>query len=484
MERMRVPARSLGLLVAPLLIAALLAGCSSKPATLAKVGDRLITVDDFLDVARQARGQYAGSADSAKAMLLDDLVKRQLLIGEAQRRSLVSAEEQARTFQQAKEQLAMRALIDRLAPSDAPVSDAEIQTLYDRGAREAHALVVFTPDLAALQQARQQIEDGADFGATADRFNTTQMTPPGGDLGFVAPGALPASLDSAIEAAVPGEVAGPVGNGGDGWFLVKVLERRPRQQPPLEQVRDQLRMRLQQSKWRAAIGRVQQDLVAQYHVRIEPGATQVLFKRYNAPSDTTVVGSARMAVPGPPTPEEAATVLVRHDGKPGTYTLGDAVRDLQDPGRVRPNFQVMPMIEQWLTGMVVQRVAVLEVSRRHLDEEPALVRQARGHADNVLLRVAYQSLVVEAGAVPTEDDIRAAYARHAAELTGPDGKLAEYAKLPPQARQALEFEAAEMKREQKLIEVTETLRRQVKPVVYTDRLARIAWPVPPAGAGK
>lgn len=484
MERTRVPARLLGLLAASLLIAALLEGCSSKPATLAKVGDRLITADEFLDVARQAQGQYTGPADSAKATLLDDLVKRQLLIGEAKRRGLVSAEDQARTLQQAREQLAMRALIEQLAPTDAPVSDAEVRALYERGAREAHALIVFTPDLGALRQARQQIQGGADFGATADRFNTTGMTPPGGDLGFVAAGALPASLDSAIEVAALGEVSEPVGNGGDGWFLVKVLERRPRQQPPLEEVGDQLRMRLRQGKWRAALGRVQQDLLAQYHVRIEPGAVQVVFRRYNAPRDTMVVGDVPMPVPAPPTPEEAATVLVRHDGKPGTYTLGDAVRDLQDPGRPRPNFQIMPMIEQWLSNMVVQRMAALEVSRRHLGEEPAILRQAQGHADNALLRAAYQALVVEAGAVPTEDDIRAAYARHTAELTGPDGRLTEYAKLPPQARQALEFEAAELKREQKLIEITETLRRQVKPVVYQDRLKRVAWPVPPAAPGK
>ncbi len=479
MERTRVPARLLGLLAVPVLLAALLVGCSSKSTTLAEVGDRLITVDEFLDVARQAQGQYRGAPDSARAALLDDLVKRQLLIGEARKRGLVSAEDQARMQQQAKEQLAMRALVEQLAPSDAPVSDAELQALYARGANEAHVRIVFTPDEGAARQAARQIQDGADFGATADRFNTTGMTPKGGDLGFVAPGTLPAQLDSTIEAAAIGKVAGPVGGAADGWFLVEVLERRPRQQPPLEQVRDQLRMGLQQSKWRAALGRVQQDLLAQYHVRTEPGAAQVLFQRYNAPRDTTVVGGVRMAVPAAPTPQEAAQVLVRYDGKPGTYTLGDAVRDLQDPARQRPDFQVLPIIEQWLTSMVVQRAASLEVSRRHLAEEPAIQRQAQGHADNALLRAAYQALVVEGGAPPTEDDVRAAYARHTAELTGPDGKLIEYGRLDPQVRQALEFEAAEMKREQRLIEVTEGLRAQVKPVIHSDRLKRIPWPVPP-----
>lgn len=485
MERKRLPVRPIGLLVLPaLVVLALLAGCSGNSTTLAKVGDRAITVDEFLDVARQAQGQYGGAPDSARTALLDDLVKRQLLVGEARKRGLVSAEDHARLLRQATEQLAMRTLVEQLAPSDAPVSDAEIQTLYERGAHEAHVQIVFTPDQGAIREAAGQIAGGADFGAVADRFNTTGMTPRGGDLGYVVPGSLTALLDSTIEATTPGRVAGPVGNLTDGWFLVKVLERRPRQQPPLEQLREQMRMSLQQAKWRAALGRVQAGLFEQYHVRIEAGAAQALFQRYNAPRDTQVVGNVRMPVPAPPTPQEAARVLVRYDGKPGTYTLGDAVGDLQDPNRQHPDLQVLPMIEQWLKSMAVQRVATLEVERRHLAEEAAIRRQAQGTADNVLLRSAYQALVVAAGGAPGEDDVRAAYERHRAEIVGPDGQPTPYERINAQVRQALEFEAAEMRRERRLVAVTESLRAQVKPVIYQDRLKRIPWPVPPAGATK
>jgi peptidyl-prolyl cis-trans isomerase C len=484
MERMRVPARPLGLLAVTVLIAALLAGCSSKSTTLAKVGDHAITVDEFLDVARQSQGQYHGSPDSAKAALLDDLVKRQLLVGEARKRGLISADEQASMLQQAKEQLAMRALIEQLAPPDAPVSDAEIQALYARTAHEAHTRIVFSTEPEVIQQAAAQLAGGADFGATADHFNTTGMTPPGGDLGFVVPGTLPATLDSTIDAAPLGKVVGPTGNASEGWFLVQVLERRPRRQPPIEQVRDQIRMSLQQGKWRTALGRVQQDLLAQYHVRTEPGAAQAIFQRYNAPRDSVKVGNVHMPVPAAPTPQEAARVLVRYDGKPGTYTLGDAVHDLQDPGRQRPDFQVTAMIEQWLKSMVLQRVATLEVARRHLAEEPALERQARGRTDNALLRAAYDALVVNANLEPGADDVRAAYVRHAKDLLGPDGQPIAFEKLNPQVLQALQFEAAEMKREQRLVTVTDSLRAVIKPVVHADRLKRIPWPVAPEGAAK
>jgi peptidyl-prolyl cis-trans isomerase C len=477
-----IPARLLALVSSFVVLAALLAGCSSGPPVLAKVGDRKITVDDFLDVASRSQSQYAGSPDSAKAALLDDLVKRELVVSEAIKRGLVSPADQAQKLRQAQEQLALRALIQQLAPRDAPVSDAEVQALYQQRANEAHALIVFSPDRAACDQAFGEIQRGADFGATADRFNTTGMTPKGGDLGFITPGTLMPVLDEALTRGALGKVIGPIESPADGWFLVKVIERRPRQQEPFEQVREMLREGLQQGKQRVLMNRVQHDLMTQYHVAVEAGASQALFARHNSPKDTMMVGSSRMPVPAAPTPEEARQVLVRYDsaeGKPGAYTLGEAMLDLQDASRPAPNWLVMPMIDQWLKNAVLQRVALIEARRRHLAEEPALARQARAQVENVLLQTAYETLVLGSAQI-TADDVQAAYLRNAAQLLGKDGAPLEYAKLDPNIQQALQGEAIEFARERRLNELTDALALRLKPVIYKDRLKRIPWPVPPA----
>jgi hypothetical protein len=54
-----MPARLLALVPSFVVLAALLAGCSSGPPVLAKIGDRRITVDDFLDAASRSQEQYA-----------------------------------------------------------------------------------------------------------------------------------------------------------------------------------------------------------------------------------------------------------------------------------------------------------------------------------------------------------------------------------------------------------------------------------------
>ena len=58
------------------LLALVLSGCGADPSrVLARVGDRTITVDDFVEVARDKQDQYAEPPDSAKALLLGDLVQ-------------------------------------------------------------------------------------------------------------------------------------------------------------------------------------------------------------------------------------------------------------------------------------------------------------------------------------------------------------------------------------------------------------------------
>ncbi|HVP15723.1 MAG TPA: peptidylprolyl isomerase, partial [Terriglobales bacterium] len=369
-----------------------------------------------------------------------------------------------------------------------------------------------------------------------------------------------------------GQVAGPIESPGNGWFLVKIVDRRPRTREPFDQVRDGLRSMLQQGKRRAQLEQSQRDLTAQYHVKIAPDAVEILFRRYNSPKDTIRVGNAPMPVAAPPTPQEARQPLAQYDGLHGApvpYTLGDAVKDLQNEANPHPNFNVSPMIDQWVRAMVLQKVLAVEVERRHIAEEPAIVRQARRERDNVLLQAAYGTLVADRSQV-TENDIRADFERHASQLKrvqnvrlrvalisdsaaarraaqssqggapfadivragaarvsetavsyptndpiwkvlessflrmepgqseGPFARgrgtwivvqLVDKTVLPmawetvdPGTRQALQGEAAELKREARLNQVTDSLRTVYRPVIYSKRLKSIPWPVPAAPA--
>ncbi len=564
------PLRALAAL-ALLFVPVLLSGCSTESNVLARVGDQTITANDFLDVARANPGQYPGRPDSARAALLEDLVKRALLIQEAKARGLADSTLLANTRRQIEDQLALRALLEKLAPRDVPVSDGEMKQLYEWRASEAHLFVIFTPDRRGSDAALAELNHGADFSAVADRHNYTGMMPPRGDAGFMTPGSLVPPLDDLLRTAPLGKLVGPIESTGDGWFLVKVTERRPRQQEPFEQQKAMLGEMLKQRKQKSLMNTAYNRLREQYKVRLEPGGPQVLFHRFN-PSDhrdSLVASTGGMPVPPPPTPEQLKQVLAHHDerGRDVPYTLADALKDMADPGKPRPNFTMVPLIEQWLESNLVQRVALIEARRRRLGEEPAVQRQVRERVNNMLLDAIYSA---EIGSIlsASEAELRAAFARHpesfirldAAKVmlatfpdsaaagavmahAGPSGTLRDavnatapaarvmetdikfptedplwsrleatimatganemrgplrmgagwlvlqviskdqgpqsFENLLPLARQALENDAVQQKREARLDELTAQLRAKFRPQVHPERLKSIPWPVPP-----
>ncbi|MBI5710720.1 MAG: peptidyl-prolyl cis-trans isomerase [Candidatus Eisenbacteria bacterium] len=414
MRTRSTPLRALAAL-ALLFVPVLLSGCSTESKVLARVGDQAITADDFLDVARANPGQYPGRPDSARAALLEDLVKRALLIQEAKVRGLADSVQLANMRRQLEDQLAMRSLLEKLAPRDVPVSDAEAKRLYEWRASEAHLFVIFTPDRRGADAALAELKGGADFSAMADRYNYTGMMPPHGDAGFMTPGSLVPPLDDLLRTAPLGQLIGPVESTGDGWFLVKITERRPRQQEPFEQQKAMLREMLKQRKQKTLMNAAYNRLREQYKVRLESDGPQALFHRFNPNDhrDSLVAAMGGLPVPPPPTPEQLKQVLARYDdrGKAVPYTLADALQDMADPGKPRPDFAMVPMIEQWLESNLVQRVALIEARHRHLGEEPAVQRQVRERVNNMLLDAIYSAEIASILSA-SEAELRAAFERH------------------------------------------------------------------------
>ena len=540
----------------------LLAGCGGRPASVAKVGDAFVTEDDFKDAARGNEQQYQGSPDSAKTALLNDIVKRQILIQEARKRHLVPDSTLDRMRKQEADRLAVEALFTKLVPRDVPVSDGEVADMYKRRTVQAHMNLIFTMTKAEAEAAKAELDKGEAFAAVANRHNVQGMLPPGGDLGFAPPGALIEPLDSYLYDGAIGKLMGPDEVQGQGWCLSKVLERKPREQEPLEQQKAPLRQMIKQRKQRTLQQQAFSNLEHQYHVQVEKGAGQVLFQLFNAPAGT------KPAV-------DSSQVLAHYDGDKGaaSYTMRDAFADLSDPSQQRPNNSNVAMLERWVELQVVRKTTMIEAARRHLAQDPSVQRHAAQRVDNALLQQLYGAEIASRVEPPTPEEIHAAFERRSsafqklesakvktltigdstaamallphighmpggiATLSGtlPPGTkkttgereikyptkdpqlqqlqpmfmgmspgdvrgpvptggawvvyelvakvqgLQDYASLSPQIQQALQQEASELKRDQRLAAFADSLRAATKIEIYQDRLKRVPWPVPPEG---
>jgi peptidyl-prolyl cis-trans isomerase C len=366
-----------------------------------------------------------GPPETAKAQLLQDLVQRALLLEAAKAKGLDRDTMARRVRRNAESEILSSTLLERAVAGPVPVSEAEARRWYEWRGVEAHLQLVYAPSRERADAALGEIRRGADFGEVADRYSLAGAIPPGGDLGMVAPGSLIAPLDRYVREAPIGEITGPVQSPGEGWFVLRVIERKPREQPPYDTQRQALMEMLSQRKQRLLSVRAFRKLRDQYRVRVEPAGAHILYQYYNHP--------ARLGGGEAPEPSQAELkqVLARYDdarGRPRAYTMGDALDDL-DRGGERPNLTVLPSFEQWIESRVVLKTVEVEAGRRHLQEEPAVRARIDERVNDYLLDSIYSTAILQNVTV-TPEDVRVAYRRQAAVFSTLNSIQVQYLVIP------------------------------------------------------
>lgn len=358
-----------------LLVLVAIAGCSPGARPVARVGNRTITVDDFARAAQVAAPNIPLPPEQAKAMLLENLVRREMLIVAAHAHGLDTTKFARNFVKSNREQVLLQAVTAQFTPFDPGVTEAEMREMYEWQKDAGDLQVVYAPDLRTAQLAKAKIAAGADFGEVADMFSAGSLQP-GGRMGRRTPGTLPLALDDALRKLPVGTIGGPYQT-QQGWYLVRVLSRQKVDVPPFDMLRSQVREMVRQRKWQAAFLDAVARLERAYHVTVAPDAAQTLFRLFTP-------GRVGGLEPWIPDARERAQVLATFDG--GTFTLGEAMEDLERADLERPNGAQTPALYNWVRERCMTRVAMLEAARRHLDEEPDVARTLRDKEDDYFLK--------------------------------------------------------------------------------------------------
>ena len=545
-----------------LLLAA--SGCARRDTVLARVGSRIVTRADFDAAAATSAGQYPDPPQQAKARLLDDLLKRELLLHLADQRGLTHNAMTAQYRRGVEEQVLAGTVTMQMTPRSVPVTESEIEEFYRWTQITAHLQVIYSPDRALIEAGLARLKAGQPFAEVAPQITPQGLLPSDGDLGEVTVGTLVDPLDEFARTAPVGQFVGPVPGGGEGWFVARVVSRR--QVPPaapLAVMRGQLIQMLRQRKMRAIAARAYVSLRDQYQITLDPRGPEILYSRLH--------GGGYLPNGASPPLADSNAVLARYidaSGHPLTYRLADAVADVQRNDRDRPDASGTPALRLWIGQQVVSRVLMMEARRRGLDRDPQIARRIAASVENGVLETVYGDEIAQAVSV-TPEDVRNAYEAQGAQypklqaariqsITIPDsaaalaltrhgghaGSLIEAAKMmglgdrateqrvtfPPQdhvwqvlqpqilmmsngewagplhvpggwlvfevveketqaqgfdqltdaERRSVEQLALEMKRDQRLTFVTDSLRAATRPFeVHAEELARIPWPPSP-----
>ena len=241
--RTRVAAPLFALALVPV---AALAEEPTAETVVATVNGTDITLGQMILVREGLPAQYAQLPNEVLFKgILDQLVNQTLLEqsmnGTESTRVKMSQQNQYRSLMAAD---AIQKVID------AGVTEAAIKQVYDEdyaGAdpeKEFNAAHILVKTEDEAKEIVKELEAGADFAKLAQEKSTGPSGPTGGALGWFGKGMMVAPFEEAVIAMKDGDISAPVQT-QFGWHVIKLNESRLTKAPPLEEVRDEIEVKLQ-----------------------------------------------------------------------------------------------------------------------------------------------------------------------------------------------------------------------------------------------
>ena len=295
------------------------AGEAADEAVFARVGDAKITREEFEREVYAAARQtfYHGRPPGKEAYIqfrrdvADQLIDRQLLLGEAERREIEPDTEaiDARIAQyearygdterwQSERPAMVAALSERfredslleLLESDVrrvgEADDGAVKAFYEQNPdlftqpasnRVSVILLGVAPSSGApgWEAARaeaalivEQLEAGAEFAELATQHSSDMSAQAGGDMGYQHEGALSPEAEAAIAELNVGEVSAPI-RVLEGMAIFKLLDRKPRQLQDFDDVEERAAQLWSRQAGEAQWQQLLADLRAEAEVRVD-----------------------------------------------------------------------------------------------------------------------------------------------------------------------------------------------------------------------
>ncbi len=226
---------------------------------LAKVGDWTLTVAEFDERVKNIK-QVVPNFDEKKAesrnMLIDELIRQQLMVYEAREQKLDESKEVRVAMKDFENNILVQELVAGLT-KDITATEAEAKEYFDKNPDvfinpvEKKISEIVVPTETEAKDILVLLLQNADFAQTAKERSKGKTAASGGDLGFL-PKPVFEQQGKAVEALTKGNVSA-VFQGPEGYYIVKVDDVRGGDKVAFETVKADLVKGLTSQKQQKAV---------------------------------------------------------------------------------------------------------------------------------------------------------------------------------------------------------------------------------------
>ena len=233
--------------------AALLLPLAAAAQNVAIVNGKAVPKSRVEALMAQATSQGQPRTPELEAQVRDEVVLREMFMQEAEREGLAASAEYKAQMELARQSILIRELFTDYQKKH-PVTDAEIQAEYDKFKAQASGKEYLTSHILVdnEDQAKAlivQIKGGASFEELAKKNSKDPGSgEKGGDLDWANAGSYVPEFSEAMVKLKKGEMTEVPVKSQFGYHIIKVVDIREAQFPPLADVKPQIQQRLMQVK--------------------------------------------------------------------------------------------------------------------------------------------------------------------------------------------------------------------------------------------
>ncbi len=344
-------------------------------------------------------------------------------------------------------------LYRKVIPSSVEVSEQEIKELYDKSNYMVKISYLRVSSKHLADSLYQALKRGADFAQIAQNYSLDIHTyEHGGEVrNYIQPGSLDPEFEKAIFSLKEGQISKPIYL--SGWYsIVKIDKKKPIEKKPLDQMRAQLKQRLQQFKMNVIRNNYIDSLFIKYHYQVNKDLFPYIKKAF-VPLDR--VGQLKVeAIPK----DKQQEALVTYDG--GKFTLLEFVKTYNSSNAAsRVPLRYDDEIENHIKTLVIGHLMYADAVARGLLEDEQFKYIYDRMRIQKLEREALKRLVNDQIKL-TDEELKAYYDQHKQEWNNQEfEKVKRFVRNRLMAQRAKEYKD----------ELTDKLRKEYD-VVYNEAL--------------
>ena len=217
------------------------------PNVLARVGNWTITIGEFkerLQALKEAVPDYDIKNVEQNKLLLDELVRQQLLVQDAERSGLAQEKNVVAAVEEFRRTLIVREAASRLIKG-MEATEEEAKKYYEdnkndfveQASYHVREVVVDTEEEA--KNIVVELYKGTDFGEVVKTYSKAKSAWNKGDLGFITAFAFP-KMEQVVQGLEVGGISNPF-KGPEGVYVVKLEEKKGGVQKPFEEIKGDIK---------------------------------------------------------------------------------------------------------------------------------------------------------------------------------------------------------------------------------------------------